>query len=62
MIVAVGREEEDVLARWRGEVVRVAAQDLIVGVVIGLAIAALVRQLTRVERSERALREPRLIW
>ena len=57
LIVTVGREEAAVLARWRGEVVRVAVQDLIVSAVIGLAIAALVHQLTRVERGERALRE-----
>jgi PAS domain S-box-containing protein len=57
LIVAVGREEAAVLGRWRDEVVRVAVQDLIVSIVIGLAIAALVHQLTRVERGERALRE-----
>ncbi|HEY3180030.1 MAG TPA: cache domain-containing protein, partial [Casimicrobiaceae bacterium] len=57
LIVAVGREEAAVLDRWRSEVARVAVQDLIVGAVIGLAIAALVHQLTRVERGERALRE-----
>ena len=54
LIVAVGREEAAVLDRWRNEVARVAAQDLIVGAVIALAIVALVHQLTRVERGERA--------
>ena len=57
LIVAVGREEAAVLDRWRNEVARVAAQDLIVGAVIALAIVALVHQLTRVERGERALRQ-----
>ena len=57
LIVTVGREEAAALGRWRDEGLRVAAQDLIVSVVIGLAIAALVHQLTRVERGERSLRE-----
>ena len=57
LIVTVGRDEPAVLDRWRGEVVRVAAQDLIVSAVIALAIVALVRQLRRVEVGERALRE-----
>ncbi|HVO89762.1 MAG TPA: ATP-binding protein [Casimicrobiaceae bacterium] len=57
LIVTIAREEGAVLEPWRKELFLVAAQDIVLSVLIALAIAALVHQLRRVELSERALRE-----
>jgi PAS domain S-box-containing protein len=57
LVVGVSREEADVLGPWRDEVYRVAAQDVILSVLIALAVVALMHQLRRVELGERALRE-----
>jgi PAS domain S-box-containing protein len=57
LVVAVSREEGAVFGPWRGELVRVVTQDVILTALIALAIAVLVHQLRRVELGERALRE-----
>ena len=57
LAVAIAREQAAVLDPWREEAVFVALQDVAISVLIALAIAGLVHQLTRVERGERALRE-----
>jgi len=57
LFVAIAREEAAVFGPWRKEVFLVAAQDVVISLLIALAIAALVQQLRRVEQGERALRE-----
>jgi PAS domain S-box-containing protein len=57
LVLAVTREEAVALQSWREETIRVAARTLILTLLGALTIAALLRQLRRVESSERALRE-----
>jgi PAS domain S-box-containing protein len=57
LVVAVTREEAVALASWRAEALRLTLGTLGVVLLGGLGIAALVRQLRRVEAGERALRE-----
>ncbi len=55
--VAVTREKASALQPWRDEAVRLAVRTLIVTLLGALTIAALLRQLRRVEIGERALSE-----
>jgi PAS domain S-box-containing protein len=57
LVLTVTREEAVALRLWREESIRVAARTLILVLLGALTIAALLRQLRRVESSERALRE-----
>jgi PAS domain S-box-containing protein len=57
LVLTVTREEAVALQSWREETIRVAARTLILTLLGALTIAALLRQLRRVESSERALRE-----
>ena len=57
LVLTVTREEAVALRLWREETIRVAARTLILILLGALTIAALLRQLRRVESSERALRE-----
>ncbi|MDB6013588.1 MAG: sensor hybrid histidine kinase [Gammaproteobacteria bacterium] len=56
LVLAVTREEEAALRPWRDEAIRVGVRTLILTLLGALTIAALLRQLRRVEASERALR------
>ena len=57
LLVAVTRDEAVALQSWRGEALRLTLGTLGVVLLGSLGIAALVRQLRRVETGERALRE-----
>jgi PAS domain S-box-containing protein len=57
LVLAVTREEAVVLRQWRDESVRFAVRTLGLTLLGALAIAALVRQLGRIEGGQRALRE-----
>jgi PAS domain S-box-containing protein len=57
LVLTVTREEAVALRAWREETIRVAARTLILTLLGALTIDALLRQLRRVESSERALRE-----
>jgi len=57
MVVTVTREESIALQPWRAEAIRIGVRTLIVTLLGALAVAALVRQLRRIEAGERALRE-----
>jgi PAS domain-containing protein len=56
-MVAVGRDTASVLDPWRNETYRVAGRTVFIMLLGALAITAVVRQLRRIERGERALRE-----
>jgi PAS domain S-box-containing protein len=56
LVLTVTREESVALRPWRDEAARLAARTILVTVLGLAAIAALWRQLGRVERGERALR------
>jgi PAS domain S-box-containing protein len=57
LITLVTRNSAIVLAPWREQALRVAGRTLLLTLLGALAIAALVAQLRRIERGERALRE-----
>ena len=57
LLLAVTREEDAALRPWRDEAIRVGVRTLILTLLGVLTIAALLRQLRRVEAGERALRE-----
>lgn len=57
LVVAVTREKEIALEGWRAEAYRVAARTLVLMLLGTFAIVALVYQLQRIERGERALRQ-----
>jgi len=57
LLLAVTREEDAALRPWRDEAIRVGVRTLILTLLGAATIAALLRQLRRVEASERALRE-----
>jgi PAS domain S-box-containing protein len=57
LVVSVARSDAVVLDPWRDEARRVAFRTLVLSLLGALAIAALVRQLRRVELAGRALRE-----
>ena len=57
LAITVTREEAVALAAWRDEAIRLGLRTLVVTLLGVLAIAALLRQLRRVEASERALWE-----
>jgi len=57
LVVAVTREKSIALQGWRDEAYRVAARTLVLTLLGAFAIIALVYQLRRVERGERALRQ-----
>jgi PAS domain S-box-containing protein len=57
LVLTVTREEAVALRLWRDETIRVAMRTLVLTLLGALTIAALLRQLRRVEASERALRE-----
>jgi PAS domain S-box-containing protein len=56
LVLTVTREEAVALRPWRDETIRVGMRTLVLTVLGGLTIVALLRQLRRVEASERALR------
>jgi PAS domain S-box-containing protein len=55
--LAVTREEAHALRPWRDEAIRIGVRTLILTLLGALTIVALLRQLRRVEASERALRQ-----
>ena len=57
LVMTVTRQAPVALRPWRDETIRVGVRTLILTLLGGLTIAALLRQLRRVEASERALRE-----
>jgi PAS domain S-box-containing protein len=57
LVLTVTRKEAVALQSWREETIRVAVRTLILTLLGALTIAALLRQLRRVESGERALRE-----
>jgi PAS domain S-box-containing protein len=57
LVLTVGRRDAVVLAPWRNEALRVATRTLLLSALGALAIAALVRQLRRIDAGEQALRE-----
>jgi PAS domain S-box-containing protein len=57
LVLTVTREEAMALRSWQEETIRVAARTLILTLLGALTIATLLRQLRRIESSERALRE-----
>jgi len=57
MVLTVTREESIALQPWRDEAIRIGVRTLIVTLLGAFAVAALVRQLRRIEVGERALRE-----
>lgn len=57
LVLTVTREEAIALQPWRDEAIRIGARTLIVTLLGALAVAALARQLRRIEAGERALRE-----
>jgi PAS domain S-box-containing protein len=57
LLLTVTRNEAVALRPWRDETIRVAVRTLILTLLGALTIAALLRQLRRVEAGERALRE-----
>jgi PAS domain S-box-containing protein len=57
MVLTVTREESIALQPWRDEAIRIGVRTLIVTLLGALAVAALARQLKRIETGERALRE-----
>jgi len=57
LVLTVTREEAMALRSWQDETIRVAARTLILTLLGALTIATLLRQLRRIESSERALRE-----
>jgi PAS domain S-box-containing protein len=57
LLLAVTRDEKAALRAWRDEEIRVGIRTLILTALGVVTIAALLRQLRRVEASERALRE-----
>jgi PAS domain S-box-containing protein len=57
LVLTVTRDETVALRPWRDETIRVALRTLILTLLGALTIAALLRQLRRVEAGERALRE-----
>jgi PAS domain S-box-containing protein len=57
LVLTVTREEAVALRPWQDETIRVALRTLILTLLGVLTMAALLRQLRRVEASERALRE-----
>jgi PAS domain S-box-containing protein len=56
LVLAVTREKDAALRPWRDEAIRVGVRTLILTLLGMLTIVALLRQLRRVEASERALR------
>jgi PAS domain S-box-containing protein len=56
MVLAITREEAVALRPWRDQSIRLGVRTLIITLLGVLTIAALLRQLKRVESSERALR------
>jgi PAS domain S-box-containing protein len=57
LVIGVGRDTASVIDPWRDETYRVAGRTLFIMLLGALAITAVVRQLRRIERGERALRE-----
>jgi PAS domain S-box-containing protein len=57
LVLAVTREAAVAMHGWRDQAVRLAARTLLVALLGATAIAALLRQLRRVQTSEQALRE-----
>jgi PAS domain S-box-containing protein len=57
LLLAITREEAVAMQPWRDEAVRISVRALIVILLGGLTLAALLRQIRRVEASEQALRE-----
>ena len=57
LILTVTREEVIALQPWRDEAIRIGARTLIVTLLGALTVAALARQLRRIEAGERALHE-----
>jgi PAS domain S-box-containing protein len=57
LFLAVTRQEDAALRLWRNEAIRVGIRTVIITILGVLTIAALLRQLRRVEAGERALRE-----
>jgi PAS domain S-box-containing protein len=57
LMIVVARDSASVLNPWRDEASHVAARTLLIMLLGTLAIMALVQQLRRIERGERALRE-----
>jgi PAS domain S-box-containing protein len=57
LVLTVTRDEAVALRPWRDETIRVALRTVVLTLLGALTIAALLRQLRRVEASERALRE-----
>jgi PAS domain S-box-containing protein len=57
LVLAVTRDEATALRPWRDESIRVAIRTLVLTLLGALTIVALLRQLRRVETSERALRQ-----
>jgi PAS domain S-box-containing protein len=57
LVIAVGRDTASVLDPWRDETYRVAGRAVFIMLLGALAITLVVRQLRRIERGERALRE-----
>ena len=57
LVVGVSRDEVSVVTPLRGDALRVLVRTLVLSLLGGLAIAALARQLRRVEHGEQALRE-----
>src|SRR5208282_5142102 len=57
LVLAVTRQEAVALHSWRDQTMRLALRTLVVALLGMLTMAALLRQLRRVETSEKALRE-----
>src|ERR1700686_2782948 len=57
LVLTVTRDEAIALQPWRDEAIRIGARTLILTLLGALTVAALARQLRRIEASERALRE-----
>jgi PAS domain S-box-containing protein len=57
LVLTVTREESIALQPWRDEAIRIGVRTLIVTLLGAMTVAALVRQLRRIEAGERALRE-----
>jgi PAS domain S-box-containing protein len=57
LVLTVTRDEAVALRPWRDETIRVALRTVVLTLLGALTIAALLRQLRRVEASEQALRE-----
>jgi PAS domain S-box-containing protein len=57
LVLTVTREEAIALQPWRDEAIRIGTRTLILTLLGALTVAALARQLRRIEAGERALRE-----